>query len=276
MYVGLIMVVFGIIVLTVISVVFSSTNNKNENMYVPDRIITYTLHEEDIITGERLLMCAPKLSGKFETVIEILNQKSQDEVIITHNSDNCVDQNLVDRYPNVKHWFGVNVVNDDHRLHTLPIGLANSQYAHGHIPTLVKHMDQPKTKLCYLNLDTNTNSKVRTPIVKYFQDQKWLTLAHRKSYDQYLKELSSHKFAIVPPGNGPDTHRAWECLYLGVIPIVIKSTHSSLMYDNLPCLQVDKWEEITQDMLQKNYVPYNPHMLPKLRLSYWCRLFRDI
>ena len=38
-----------------------------------------------------------------------------------------------------------------------------------------------------------------------------------------MSELSSYKFALSPEGNGIDCHRTWECLYLGVIPIVKKS-----------------------------------------------------
>ena len=35
-------------------------------------------------------------------------------------------------------------------------------------------------------------------------------------YHNYLKILSSYKFAICPEGNGIDTHRFWECLYLHI------------------------------------------------------------
>ena len=44
-----------------------------------------------------------------------------------------------------------------------------------------------------------------------------------KTFDnnlEYLKELSKYKFSLCPPGNGLDTHRVWESLLVGTIPIV--------------------------------------------------------
>lgn len=47
------------------------------------------------------------------------------------------------------------------------------------------------------------------------------------------------KYAVTPRGNGWDTHRVWEALFLGVIPIL---THSPLdpTYEGLPILLVDR------------------------------------
>ena len=41
-------------------------------------------------------------------------------------------------------------------------------------------------------------------------------------FSDYIKELSSCYFCLSPNGNGIDCHKHWECLYLGVIPIVTK------------------------------------------------------
>ena len=40
-------------------------------------------------------------------------------------------------------------------------------------------------------------------------------------------KLSYYKFAICPEGNGVDCHRIWECIYLGVVPIIIDSIQMS-------------------------------------------------
>ena len=61
-----------------------------------------------------------------------------------------------------------------------------------------------------------------------------------------MEDLSKHKFCISPPGNGVDCHRTWECLYLGVIPIVEKSPHMSY-FDDLPILFVDNYDNISVD-----------------------------
>ena len=41
-----------------------------------------------------------------------------------------------------------------------------------------------------------------------------------RPYPEYLRELGRHRFSLAPAGNGLDTHRAWESLYLGVLPLV--------------------------------------------------------
>ncbi len=64
--------------------------------------------------------------------------------------------------------------------------------------------------------------------------------------------MSTHKFAISPEGNGIDCHRTWECLYLGVIPIVKKSVVLSY-FSYLPILFVDNYDIITEEYLNKIY-----------------------
>ena len=72
-------------------------------------------------------------------------------------------------------------------------------------------------------------------------------------YMNYLKILLSYKFAICPEGNGIDTHRFWECLYLKVIPICLKN-HVTKYYSKLfPILLLDDWNNIDENNLQLFY-----------------------
>ena len=72
------------------------------------------------------------------------------------------------------------------------------------------------------------------------------------NFENYLEDLSHHKFAVSPEGNGIDCHRTWECLYLGVIPIVKESKAMSFFKD-LPILFVDNYDDITPEFLEKEY-----------------------
>jgi len=56
-----------------------------------------------------------------------------------------------------------------------------------------------------------------------------------------------------PAGTGVDTHRFWEALYLGSVPIVLRGQLSS-MYQNLPVIQLNSWNGLTQGVID-NYVP---------------------
>ena len=85
-----------------------------------------------------------------------------------------------------------------------------------------------------------------------------------------MKELSTYKLAISPQGNGIDYHRTWECLYLGVIPIIEKSVPLSF-FDKLPILFVSSYEEITEKYLNLVYEKFSNSKfnLEKLGTEYY-------
>jgi len=85
-----------------------------------------------------------------------------------------------------------------------------------------------------------------------------------------MKELSTYKFAISPQSNGIECHRTWECLYLGVIPIIEKSVPMSF-FDKLPILFVNSYEEITEKYLNLVYKKFSnlTFNLEKLSTEYY-------
>jgi len=80
----------------------------------------------------------------------------------------------------------------------------------------------------------------------------------------YDKTLES-RYALCPRGCGVDTHRFYECIYLGCVPIVLR-THT--VFDRLyapdtgfPCLVVERWADVTEDLLDQSY----PDCFSKMR-----------
>ena len=72
----------------------------------------------------------------------------------------------------------------------------------------------------------------------------------------YDKTLES-RYALCPRGCGVDTHWFYECIYLGCVPIVIR-THT--VFDRLyapdtgfPCLVVERWADVTDELLDQSY-----------------------
>jgi len=71
-----------------------------------------------------------------------------------------------------------------------------------------------------------------------------------------IKRLSEYKFCICPEGNGVDTHRLWEALYLKTVPIVIKSNFTNILKNsNIPLVIVDSWDNLNIEEL--NYEEFN-------------------
>ena len=58
--------------------------------------------------------------------------------------------------------------------------------------------------------------------------------------------MIKYRFIISPHGNGLDCHRTWEALALGCYPI-IKSSPLDCMFEGLPVIIVNNWNEVTPD-----------------------------
>lgn len=76
--------------------------------------------------------------------------------------------------------------------------------------------------------------------------------AQSEALPQYLATLARHRFALSPAGRGIDTHRTWEALLVGTIPIVQSSPLDPLFRD-LPVLIVEAWDHLTPEFLRAQY-----------------------
>jgi hypothetical protein len=64
--------------------------------------------------------------------------------------------------------------------------------------------------------------------------------------------MAQSKFVICPEGNGLDCHRTWEALLMGAIPVIKHSTLDPL-FEGLPVLLVDSWDQVTEEFLYAVY-----------------------
>ena len=90
------------------------------------------------------------------------------------------------------------------------------------------------------------------------------------------KNMTEYAFVLSPFGNGMDCHRTWEALLCGCIPIVRASVFSEL-FDELPVLIVDKWEDVTLQLLKQTVYEFklkhqqNAFQYERLHLSYYTK-----
>jgi hypothetical protein len=82
----------------------------------------------------------------------------------------------------------------------------------------------------------------------------------RCGVDRYYRELSKYNYVLAPGGarlrdewpsflgRSASTHRVWEALYNGVIPIV-RSSALDEVFEGLPVLIVDEWKDVTEELL---------------------------
>ena len=145
-------------------------------------------------------------------------------ILYVHNSDHpfntIVPYNVIKVYAQNPNISGVNL---------LPIGQANSMWPHGSTIDLYTVMKNTyylkKTKNIYVNINAATypyRKKVLESINGLFKN------SEPKEYKMYLSELSKHYFCLCVRGNGLDTHRFWEALYLGTIPVIINNEETNM------------------------------------------------
>ena len=93
---------------------------------------------------------------------------------------------------------------------------------------------------------------------------------------KYAKISGEFKFVACPRGNGLDTHRFWETLYRGSIPIVKDSTWARLIARlGIPLLMVPEWtpDELSKVISSATFEDYDPKDIAALWTSYWDVLF---
>ncbi len=86
-------------------------------------------------------------------------------------------------------------------------------------------------------------------------------------------EKTRYAFIASPHGNGLDCHRTWESLLLGNIPIVKRSSLDPL-YEGLPVVIVDDWNEITRENLARWQAQHSssfgrPEVEERLTAAWW-------
>jgi hypothetical protein len=120
----------------------------------------------------------------------------------------------------------LNIVHEKCEL--LPIGIANSMWNHGDImavytanKAVYKYL---KTKDLYININVNT-FKYRQKVYDYCKENKF-EISSSVPFAEYISDLAKYRFCLCIRGNGIDTHRFWESLYLGVIPILISNSET--------------------------------------------------
>jgi hypothetical protein len=139
---------------------------------------------------------------------------------------------------------------------------------------------KPKNTV-FLGIRDSTYISERQLVRSLYVNENWVTSSEYDrteiGHSSYIDNIFSHKFTFAPRGNGVDTHRIWESLYLRTIPIVRNMLHMSY-FKNLPILFVDNWSDITQDFLEDKYLEMmeKEYDLEPLKLSYWIKKLSSI
>lgn len=250
--------------------IFSSDQPENNNEDYNKLVNTFDISK---LREYNVVYLHTMYKNQFFELIKNLDHKF---IIVTHNSD--ININDVNNLPkNVIKWHSQNINCKDDRLYSLPIGLENSKWF-PHLEKQKKITEKVKeTKniknLVYINHNIHTNLQKRIEPYNALAGKSFVTAemgSNGQNFDHYLDNIYNHKFVVCPEGNGIDTHRKWETLYLNTIPIEKRNINSSF-YEDLPICLVNNWSDVTEDFLKREYdrIMNTKWNLDKLDMFYW-------
>ena len=204
-------------------------------------------------------------------------------------------------------WFAQNVLTPHPRLSPIPIGI-NSFAMGRELAAVLSEFSRTgfpeKTGTLLVNFAIGTNQDVRGGAWQHFcaggGRGGWVTCRPKPRQWSYITSnpplvpwyrnmVSTHAFTLCPSGNGADTHRVWEALYLRTIPVIPldatpfpRSVLQELYRpDELPILLVPKLSAVTFELLEEAYHRLHPRFnasgpLRPLQRGYWVRKINDV
>ena len=161
-------------------------------------------------------------------------------VFIIHNTDRSFGQYELERLlPHAYHIFAINTTVRHPMLTTIPLGFVDRQ-----LPVLRTYQPTPRIRdiEIYANFTLVTNSPKRQACIDAFKEKPNAVFRTGLSVPEYLDDLSRSKFVLCPEGTGLDTHRVYESLLCGAIPVVLRNPLSNL-YEQLPVCILDNWTD---------------------------------
>ncbi len=213
---------------------------------------------------------------RIEEMFDKFGSRINPKVLIIGNSDRdfyAFPQNVP---KSVKRIYLQNSFISNDFFRTLPIGLENIRIGRNGLPFLFTRLllHIPKKNMVLIGPFSPTHSER--------EDLNKLNCAGIKLLQKRISPIKTayyqarHKFIAVPRGNGVDTHRLWESLYRGSIPIVLENEWSrSLAELGLPVLLIQEWsnDSLLDAMKSCSLETFDPKDLDALWFDFWRQEF---
>ena len=192
-------------------------------------------------------------------MIHILDNSKSKYIILTHTSDYPLDLSYINiiNHLNIHRWYGIdcnlNDVERNNKVIPLPIGIGNSMYLNyepetGYMAEFNKVIYQietgeiQKTNNIFFNFSIHTNRVAREDCFNKLSNYiEWIPMM---PFMPFIHTIATYKFCICPVGNGLDTHRVWDCMYLRIIPIMLRNKYSEYWEHKIPCILLNDWTDL--------------------------------
>lgn len=215
----------------------------------PPAIVAKRLYESNVV------FIHPDSYEQWKNILLLLHKRKPLplKLIIMSGSDYYFDDDIIEQLfegiPQTQFWIQNYTGLKGDRISILPIGVAG------------QYIDMiEKNYLFGISYFSNSGG-FREELIEFLNnhDEMKRYCTPKVPKEDYFKMLSQFYYNVCPMGNGFDTHRFWECLMVGTVPIVKSHDYFDnlrFQYPKLPFITVKSWEElpfIIDSLTQEKY-----------------------
>lgn len=217
------------------------------------RNVSHGIKPESVIDGEILYVTGNQAKRFFTKIAPSISVNFS---VVTAQWDFGPDSSFIQLITeNLTTWWTINCHIDHPKVKPIPLGLQNLHWRwDGNIQsspaTYKKFRGQDKTKSIIASFSVDNNPSERIKCVEAAKvcgfDFRMFQRRDRQNENyvlDYFNQVSQYKFVLCPWGAGIDTHRLWESLYLGSIPIT-RYHKAYEAFKDYPIVFLDDWSEL--------------------------------
>ena len=165
-------------------------------------------------------------------------------VLVCQNSDRQFnEERLRQLAPYALHIYSINCPLEHPTVTAIPIGFGDwsLNYIESH-----PRPDVPRDIEILAGFSIATNPAKRQPCADALANNPNALNGMTTNRADFYDRLWRSKYVVCPEGEGHDTHRIYESLYFGAVPVLLRGNPLTHMYNRLelPIKWVDSWEEI--------------------------------
>jgi len=215
-------------------------------------------------------------SDQLESMFDQYQDQIKAKVVITGNSDFEFHQMPKNIPPSIRAMFLQNsFISDNQFIFTVPIGLENFRLGVNGNPKFIRAREKEGRNFGRILFGPlSATHPVRELVLERFSklDSRWTLLTDRLTPRAYDRIANSYTFIAAVRGNGIDTHRLWESLYRGLIPIVVRDDWWKSLEHLFPqVITVSDWRfsEIDKIMFNEGIFEISGVSCRALWMPYW-------
>lgn len=241
--------------------------------------ISYPYHENELteefverLFSARKVFCPSHLAAQ---MLERFSDRMNAELLIFSNSDHEFHEAIPNFPATIKLVLMENsYISDNILTFTLPIGVENLSIGMNGMKSLFDGYHRKKKINELLVGPFSPTHSIRGEVVRKFLSEKgpWRVVNVRMNPKKYAKLSATYRYIACVRGNSVESHRLWETLYRGSIPLVLRDKWAeSLEFLRLPILLVESWDpsQIKEVINSGNLQSFDPQQLPSLWIPFW-------